>query len=314
MGTPKRRLRLIAGMIVWLGLAHGAVAGAPAAQRTYASAEDAVTAFVAALRSHNVADIRAILGPESDRLLDTGDPLANQRRDRFVASYDEKHTLVLQAPGRMELDVGQNDWPLPFPIVQAEGHWQFDTKAGAQAIIDRRIGRNELSAIRTLLACVDAEHDYSDRVKQATGTGVYAEHLVSTPGQKNGLYWPAAAGEAASPLGPLVDAAEEAGYPADMVSGKPIPYEGYYFRILKAQGPDADGGAKSYVQSGRMTGGFALIAWPAVFDSTGIVTFIVGPDGEVYQKDLGPDTAHLAAAITAFDPDVTWAHVEVTSQ
>ena len=158
---------------------------------------------------------------------------------------------------------------MPIPLVENNGRWAFDTKTGVQTIIDRRIGRNELSAIRTLLACVDAQHDYFDRTKQANGRGEYAVRLVSTPGRRDGLYWQAADGEAESPLGQLIDAAQDAGYPGELVGGKPIPYEGYYFRILKAQGPDGNGGARGYVRSGRMTGGFALIAWPAAFKSSG---------------------------------------------
>ena len=197
---------------------------------------------------------------------------------------------------------------------RATGAGLFDTKAGAQTIVDRRIGRNELSAIRTLLACVDAQHDYFERARQATGSGVYATRFISTPGRQDGLYWPVAEGETESPLGPLIDAAQDAGYPGELIGGEPIPYEGYYFRILKAQGPNGDGGAKSYIQSGRMVGGFALVAWPAVFGSSGIMTFIVGPDGDVYQKDLGPNTASIAAGMTIFDPDLTWSRVEVTNE
>jgi hypothetical protein len=211
------------------------------------------------------------------------------------------------------LEVGADDWPMPIPMVEHDGRWTFDTKAGAQTIIDRRIGRNELSAIRTLLACVDAQHDYFDRAKSATGSGEYATRLVSTPGRRDGLYWPVAEGEPESPLGPLIDAAQDAGYPGELIGGKPIPYEGYFFRSLRAQGPNGDGGPKSYMQSGRMVGGFALIAWPAVFESSGIMTFVVGPDGDVYQKDLGPETARIATSITAFDPDLTWSRVAMTN-
>ena len=199
----------------------------------------------------------------------------------------KKHAIQTSA-GHAELNVGPDDWPLPIPIVESNGRWTFDTKAGEQTIVDRRIGRHELRAIRTLLACVDAQHDYFDRAQQASGTGVYATHLFSTPGHQDGLYWPVAAGETESPLAPLVDAAQEAGYPGELVGGNLVPYEGYYFRILTAQGPSGDGGAKSYIQSGRMTGGFALVAWPARFEASGIMTFIIGPDGDVYQKDLGP--------------------------
>ena len=283
-------------------------------QRSFASPEDASAAFVAALRSHNDTELRAILGPEADRVIDSGDRYADRElHDRFVALYDQKHTINQKSPMLAELDVGPDDWPLPIPIVASDGRWTFDTKAGAQTIVDRRIGRNELSAIRTLLACVDAQRDYFDRAKQATGTGVYATRLLSTPGHQDGLYWPVAAGETESPLGPLIDAAQDAGYPGELVNGKPIPYEGYYFRILKAQGPSGDGGAKSFIQSGHMTGGFALVAWPAVFQSSGIMTFVAGPDGDVYQKDLGPETARIASQMATFDPDLTWSRVDMTN-
>jgi hypothetical protein len=316
MGLPKSRLCSILAAILWLGVLRAPPAKTTEPQqRSFASADEAVAAFVAALRGHNEADLRAVLGPEADRVIDSGDRYADQElHQRFVALYDQKHAIDQKSPGRAELDVGPDDWPLPIPLVENNGRWIFDTKAGAQTIVDRRIGRNELSAIRTLLASVDAQHDYFDRAKQSTGTGVYATRFLSTPGRHDGLYWPAAEGETESPLGPLIDAAQNAGYPGELVAGKPIPYEGYYFRIVKAQGPNGDGGAKSYVQSGRTTGGFALIAWPAAFDSSGIMTFIVGPDGDVYQKDLGPDTARTASSITKFDPDLTWARVAVTNE
>jgi Protein of unknown function (DUF2950) len=305
---------ILAMAILWLGAAQAPSANAPQPQRSFASPEEAVVAFVAALRDHKEADLRAILGPDADRVLDSGDKYADRElHQRFVALYDAKHAIHQNSPGRADLDVGPDDWPMPIPLGENNGRWTFDTKAGAQTIIDRRIGRNELSAIRTLLACVDAQHDYFDLAKQAKGSGEYATRVVSTPGRRDGLYWPVAEGETESPLGPLIDSARDAGYPGELVGGKPIPYEGYNFRILKAQGPNGDGGAKSYIQSGRMIGGFALIAWPAVFESSGIMTFIVGPDGDVYQKDLGPQTARAAAGLTAFDPDVTWSRVAVTN-
>jgi hypothetical protein len=301
--------------MLWLGVAQAAPANAPEQQRGFASPEEAVTAFVAALRDGKEADLRAILGPESDRVIDSGDRYGDRElHKRFVALYDEKHAIDLKGPGHGELDVGANDWPLPIPLVETDGRWIFDTKSGAQIIVDRRIGRNELSAIRTLLASVDAQRDYFDRTKQANGTGVYATRLVSRPGHHDGLYWPVGEGESESPLGPLIDAARDAGYPGELVGGKPIPYEGYYFRILSRQGPNGDGGAKGYLHSGRMTGGFALIAWPAVFASSGIMTFIVGSDGAVYQKDLGPETARIAQEMTTFDPDLSWSRVNETNE
>jgi hypothetical protein len=297
-----------------LATAQAAPPGAAEPQRSFTSAEDAVIAFVTALRNDSEADLRAILGPGADRVVDSGDQYADrERRQRFVALYDEKHSINQTPPGQAVLDVGPDDWPLPIPLMETNGHWTFDTKAGAQAIVDRRIGQNELSAIRTLLAAVDAEHDYFSRAKQTTGSGVYSTRFLSTPGHRDGLYWPVADGETESPLSPLINAAQEAGYPGELKGSKPIPYEGYYFRILKAQGPNGNGGAKSYMISGRMTAGFALVAWPADFQSSGIMTFIVGPDGDVYQKDLGPTTGRIASEMTTFDPDLTWARVDATN-
>jgi hypothetical protein len=305
---------LIAVIAVSLAFAEAAWAAAPTPQRDFASAEDAANALVAALRGQKEADLRAILGPEADHVVDTGDRYADRDlHQRFVELFDQKHTIEQTASGRAQLNVGPDDWPLPIPLAESNGRWRFDTKEGLQEIVDRRVGRNELSAIRTLLACVDAERDFFARIKQATGTGFYAQRLVSSPGKQDGLYWPVAEGENESPLGPLVDTAVDAGYPGQLIGGKPDPYEGYFFRILTGQSENGDGGAKSYIQSGRMVAGFALIAWPARYESTGVMTFIVGPDGDVYQKDLGPDTAGAAAAVKMFDPDLSWTRIEETN-
>ncbi len=314
MRVPKCWPCSILVMQLWFAPAYAAPPSTSEHQRGFASAEEAVAAFVAALRDEKQPDLRAILGPEADRVVNSGDKYADRAlHHRFLELFDQKHTIEQTAPGHAELEVGPDDWPLPIPLVETDGRWTFDTKAGAQTIVDRRIGRNELSAIRTLLASIDAQHDYFERAKQATGVGVYAMRFLSTSGQQDGLYWPVAEGEEESPLGPLIDAARDAGYPGELTDGKPIPYEGYYFRILKAQGPNADGGAKSYMESGRMAGGFALVAWPAVYASSGIMTFIAGPDGDVYQQDLGTKTAHTAATMTTFDPDLSWTRVDVTN-
>jgi len=314
MRMPTRWCGSILAMFFCVGVASAAPANAPEPQRNFASAEEAAKALVDALRNEQQADLRAILGAGADRVINSGDRYADQElHKRFVALYDEKHSIDQKGPQRAELDVGTNDWPMPIPLVEINGRWSFDTKAGAQTVIDRRIGRNELSAIRTLLACVDAQRDYFDRLKRSSGTGEYALRLLSTSGRRDGLYWPAASGEPESPLGPLVDAAQDAGYPGNLVGGKPIPYEGYYFRLFTAQGPNGNGGAKSYLRSGRLVGGFAFIAWPATFGSSGITTFIVGPDGDVYQKDLGSETSQIAAKLTTFDPDITWSRVAVSN-
>lgn len=317
MRTSRQRfgLRIAIATIVCLGLAQHPLAAQQQSQQSYASPEEAAAALAAATRSHDQAALRAIFGPSSERLLSSGDRYADEESlRRFAAAYDEKHTLVPSGTERVELDVGNNDWPLPIPIVRANGQWHFDTQAGAEEIINRRIGRNELSAIHLVLAYTDAQKDYFARMQQQTGTGFYAERLISTAGHQDGLYWPVTTGSSDSPFGPVVTQAEEEGYAGAFTGTKPIPYQGYYFRVLKAQGTDAPGGAKSYVKAGRMSEGFALIAWPATHGSSGIMTFQVGPDGVVFQKDMGSATTRLAQSITKFDPDLTWARIEVTDQ
>jgi hypothetical protein len=297
-------------------------AGAPAASaeravaatgRTYATPEDAAAALVAALRAGRLYRIRLVLGPGSEKLISSGDKYADAaERQRFLAAYDERHELVSAAPDRMTLEVGRNNWPLPMPLVKANGRWHFDSRAGAQEIVDRRIGRNEIAAIRTALAYVDAQKAYFALTGQS-GEAQYAQRLASSAGKHDGLYWPSKAGEPESPLAPLMAQATEAGYPGERVAGRPQPYYGYYFRILTGQGVDTPEGARSYVGNGRMTKGFALIAWPATYGVSGIMSLIVDEDGIVFQKDLGPRTAAVAAGIKAFDPDLSWAQVRVVN-
>lgn len=283
----------------------------PAQATAFATPEAAAAALVAAARAGNVAEMHDVLGPNSIALLNSGDPVADaQAREKFVAAYDARHALTPGAGGRMVLTVGENDWPLPIPIVKAEGQWHFDGSQGVQDLIDRRIGRNEIAAIRTALAYVDAQKLYFTMMR-AQGGGVYARRLVSRAGQHDGLYWPAVAGAPESPLEPLVDQAVEEGYPGADRGGKKLPYQGYYFRILTGQGDNAPGGALNYVVGGRMTKGFALIAWPAIYGASGIMTFEVNQDDVVFQKDLGPATAARVRAITLFNPDLSWARVDI---
>jgi Protein of unknown function (DUF2950) len=302
------------GAMVGLALAMGVSAAEPA-QQSYATPDDAATALAAAARSHDTAALRAVLGPGSDALLTSGDRYADQAaQSRFAESYDAHHELVPQGAEHTVLDIGTNDWPLPIPIVRRESRWYFDSREGAQEIIDRRIGGNEIAAIRVSLAYVDAQNDYFERKKQTTGTGEYAQSLVSTPGKHDGLYWPATDGQEDSPFEPLVAQAEDEGYPGELTHGKLTPYQGYFFRILHSQGAEAPDGAKNYVRNRSMTGGFGLIAWPASYASSGIMSFIVNQDGVVFQKDLGPETARLARRITQFNSDPSWARVNVTEQ
>jgi hypothetical protein len=290
-----------------------AQAAESAAQATYATPEDAVAALIAAMQTKDPAAIRRVLGPGSEALTRSGDPVQDaEEHTKFLAEYAAKHELAPAGNDGMTLEVGPHDWPLPIPLVRTNGAWHFDSRAGAQELVDRRIGRNEIAAIRVCLAYVDAQQAYFDLFKEYRGTGAYAQLLVSTRGNYDGLYWPPAPGIPESPFGPLVAQAVAEGYPGELEAGKPVPYQGYFYRILKGQGPSAPGGTKSYVHNGRMTGGFALIAWPATYEASGIMTFIVNQDGVVFQKDLGPETRNRAAAIQRFDPDITWARVEVT--
>jgi hypothetical protein len=315
--SMKLRIAALAGLLAIAPIppftAAAQSADAPG-QLTFASPEAAASALIDAMKSGDEKRLIGVLGPGSEALINSGDRYADAaNRQKFIENYTTQHKLTEVGPGRDTLAVGVNEWPLPFPVVQVNGSWQFDARAGAQAIIDRRIGRNEIAAIRVALTYVDAQRDYLERSKQSGGTGEYAQRLISTTGQHDGLYWPAAADEPASPFGPLVAQAVEEGYPGDIVAGRQIPYQGYNFRVLKAQGENAPGGAKSYVTNGRMTGGFALVAWPAIFGSSGIMTFVVDQDGVVFQKDLGKGTTGAAAAMTSFDPDLTWARVDVTN-
>lgn len=278
--------------------------------QTFATAEEAVVALVDAARANKLDALRAVLGPGSDKLLNSGDSVADsERRRKFVAAYDERHEIAAE-DGRMIVKIGSDGWPLPIPLVQADGHWHFDTKAGAQELIDRWIGRNEIAAIRTCLAYVDAQKAFYALAGQ-NGQPQYAQRLLSSPGKYDGLYWPAAEGIPASPLEPLVAQAREEGYPVESGAQGPRPYQGYYFHILAGQGPNSPEGARSYIGNGRMTNGFALIAWPASYGVSGIMSFLVNQGGIVFQKDLGPQTATIAAATKLFDPDLSWARVEV---
>jgi hypothetical protein len=285
-----------------------------ATQESFASPEDAVTALVRALQANDAKELRAILGPNSDKLISSGDPVADMNaRQRFLDGYMAKHTLSSRGDGQQVLVVGPDDWPLPIPIVRTGDAWRFDATEGAEEVVDRRIGQNELLTIRALLAAVEAEQDYFDRVKRGSGTGAYAQRMLSQPNSQDGLYWDVDPGEAPSPLGPLIEQARSEGYPGEMTpAGVPVPYHGYLYRVLKAQGPNAPGGAQNYMRDGQMTEGFAIVAWPAAFENSGIMTFVVDQEGIVFQKDLGPNTAKIAGGIMSFDPDVTWTRIDIS--
>jgi hypothetical protein len=291
---------------------------APAAQpapqavapQAFRSPEEGFAAFAAAMRSHDERGLLRILGTAGRRLVRSGDPVADREmRERFRAAHDEKAEILRPAPNRAVLQVGADGWPLPIPLVQREGRWRFDARQGEQTVLDRRIGRNELDTIETLRAIADAQDDYARTAGRAGAFLTYARRFFSTPGQRDGLYWPTAGDEAPSPLGPLVAAASAGGYARPQPSDAPRPLRGYYFRILEAQGPAAPGGAFDYVVNGRMIGGFAVIAFPASYRSTGITSFMISHHGDVWEADLGPATDRIARAITRFDPGAGWTRV-----
>lgn len=282
-------------------------ATAARAEQTFKSPQDAADALIAAVRANNEGDILKILGRGGGDIISSGDKVADEKtKALFLAAYDVRHQVVTKDDKAAELLVGPDDWPLPIPIVAKNGNWEFDTAAGRQEILYRRIGRNELAAIQVSLAYVDAQADYASMNPDNNPTATYAQRFISTPGKKDGLYWPAAANEPQSPLGPAFAAATLSGY---RFTGEPTPFHGYYYKILTAQGPLAPGGAVNYVVNDKMIGGFALVAYPAEYGNSGVMTFMVSNDGVVYQKDLGEKTDEIAPHITAFNPDQTWKKV-----
>jgi hypothetical protein len=225
---------------------------------------------------------------------------------RFVAAYDEANRIELQGKDKATLTVGKEEWPFPIPAIKQGNAWHLDSAAGREDILDRRIGRDELAVIEVCRAYADAQREYASMDRNNDGYVEYAQKFASSPSKHDGLYWPTTEGEEPSPLGRLVADAQAAGYPLGKTSDTPIPYYGYYYRILTGQGPHAPGGAYNYIVNNHMIGGFGLLALPAQYGVTGIMTFIVNHDGVVFQKDLGPDTTSIAATISLFDPGSGW--------
>ncbi len=273
--------------------------------------EDAVKALVDAVKTNNTKELLALFGPGSESIVSSGDEVRDRAgRDRFVKRFEEKNSLEKQGDKKMVLQVGSDDFPFPIPIVKKGTTWYFDTKEGKEELLNRRIGRNELNVINSLGAFVDAQREYASKDRDGDGTMAFAQKFWSSKGKHDGLYWEAKEGEGDSPLGPTVAKASAMGYTTKGTSEKPAPYQGYYFRILKAQGPHATGGAYDYVAKGKMILGFAFLAYPAKYGSSGIMTFVVNQEGVVYQKDLGKNTGKLAKAVKRYDPDKTWKKAE----
>jgi hypothetical protein len=273
-------------------------------QKMFSSAEEATNALITAAQVNDEKMMLDILGPDGKQIVSSGDETedANSRAN-FVKRYQEMHRLVKEPDGTTVLYIGAHNWPAPIPLVHKGNSWYFDTEAGKKEILYRRIGRNEMSAIRVCQELVAAQKEYSAEHKE------YAREIFSDEGRHNGLYWKAADGEPQSPIGPLVASAVAQGY-AKNQQGAPTPYRGYYFHILTRQGKNAPGGAKNYVVNGKMTEGFALVAYPAEYRSSGVMTFIAAEDGVVYQRDLGMKTDVLTKAMKEYDRNPSWQKAE----
>ena len=275
---------------------------------TFATPEEAVAALVTAAEKHDVAELRRLFGPGTDDLLASGDEVEDRRAlDAFLQRYKASNQLVSGASDNLVLQVGEDNWPLPIPLVRKEKQWHFDGIAGADELVRTRIGGNELRAINVMYGYVAAQQEYASKGHDGLPAGIYAQRLRSEPGKQNGLYWEAGPGEPESPAGPALAQATAEGYvKGQQQQGERRPYHGYLYRPLLSQGPAATDGARDYVVNGKLTRGFALIAYPADYGASGIMTFIVNQDGLVWQRDLGENTEMEAAAITQFNPDSSW--------
>lgn len=316
----KRLYGILTGMVFLAGCMVAAPQASVAGERVYQTREAAIADLASAAKKNDAAGLRAILGPEADSLIESGDAVEDAAdRAAFAAAFAERNSLVPddERADRYFLDVGVKGWRFPIPLVReaASGRWRFDGKAGAEALRDRRIGHNELAAIQVCLAYADAQWEYWRLNPDKTPVRHFAAALASRPGKRDGLYWDATPEDERSPMGALVAAAESGGYAApsrEERTGEKNPYYGYRYRVLTGQGAHATGGARDYRENGEMVTGFALLAYPETYGVSGVMTFMVNQDGVVYEKNLGRNTAEGAAKIAVFDPDPSWRAVEVT--
>jgi hypothetical protein len=300
-----RRTLLVTACLVSLALPGTTLA---AGEQTFNSSDQAVAALVNAAKNDDTNALHLLFGPEGQDLMSADVVQANQAFKIFVQRLVEKTQLIYNSNSNITLELGADGWPFPIPLVEQDGQWFFDTAAGREEILNRRIGMDELGAIDVCEGYVDAQREYASQVRLGDGVFAYAQYLWSTPGSHDGLYWPAESGQELSPLGPLVAQAHADGYhhTAKMMNDQQAPYHGYYFKVMTRQGRHAPGGKYDYLINGRMLAGFALVAWPAKWGNTGVMTFIVNQQGKVYQKNLGPKTVMIAAGMKSYDPDDSW--------
>ncbi len=280
-------------------------------QKTFPTAEKAVQALAQAAQAYDLDGLLAIFGSEAEDLLSSGDPVDDRRnREVVLLAYQQGWRLVDQGANTKKLIIGDEGWPFPVPLVKEESGWRFDSEAGAEEVLARRIGRNELRVLELCMTYVQAQMEYASQGHDGKPAGIYARKTASDPGKQNGLYWAVKPGEKPSPLGTQAAQAAADGYADTSSSSGPRPFRGYFFRILTAQGNEAPGGAKSYLVGGEMTAGFALVAYPVEYDDSGVMTFIMNQDGILYEKDLGGKTTENASQIREYNPDATWSKVE----
>ena len=298
--------KYFANSLACLGVCASVTHAATPNGQTFATPREAVTALERALSAKDLNALRNIFGPGLTNLINPDLVQATNEFRTVAAAVNETNRLVAAGEGRMILEYGRDVTPFPVPIVKNAGRWFFDTAAGEEEVVNRRIGRNELEVLDVVRTYVEAQREYASSDRDEDQVLEYAQKFASTEGKKDGLYWPRDLDGTMSPLGPLVAEAQVAGYRKD-TSQERQPFHGYYFKVLTHQGKHGPGGAYDYIINGNMIGGFALVAWPAEYDETGVMTFIVNQQGRVYQKDLGPKTGKQAAAMTTYDPDKTWA-------
>jgi len=304
-----RNICAISALVCSVMVASTAIAATSSGQQVFPSAAAAARALVAAAHIDDMAALSSILGGDAKEILSSGDPVAdNNARDNFVAKYDEMHRLAYDDKGRVILYLGADNWPFPIPLVKKADGWVYDTAAGKRELLYRRIGRNELFTINVLVDLAEGQQEYASETLDDGGIKQFAQKIQSDPGKHDGLYWPVSAGEEESPIGPLIADATAEGYKTG--AGTPIPFHGYYYRVLTRQGKNAPGGAKDYLEQGKMTQGFAFLAYPATYRASGVMTFMINQDGVIVQKDLGADTAKAASEITEYNPDATWEEVD----
>jgi hypothetical protein len=310
-GDMKMRIANKFTVLALLSMLMGTRATWAVDQKTFASPAEAIHALVKAAEDGSQDEMLAVLGDDGKDLVYSGDPVQDKTgMEKFVKSYKTKHAIVTEDDKTRILQIGPNDWPMPIPIVNDGGKWRFDTAAGKAELLYRRIGRNELGAIAACRGYIDAQKDYAAEGHDGLPAGIYAQRLMSSSGKQDGLYWETAEGEPTSPAGPFLAEAGGQGYEGEGLGGKSQPYHGYLYRILKAQGAAAKGGAKNYLSDGNLSGGVGLVAYPAEYKVSGVMTFIINQDGVAYEKDLGEKTAEIAKAMTEYNPDSTWHKVQ----